>query len=65
MDSTKFFEVIDDRGRWAASYAKELDYKMLNQPSALETAKITARHCRGEVVKVDYENQREVIWPVV
>ena len=58
-----FYEVIDKKGRFMGAYSKKFDNKINVGMTALNMAKTNAQSCNGEIFSVDFEGNRQLVWP--
>ena len=63
MNNINFFEVISANGKFMGAYSREFDFNISIGIGALEMAKINAKQSGGSIYSVDFDGERELIWP--
>lgn len=60
-----FYEVIDNKNRWAGNYSAKFDGEINVGCSGFQMARINARDYGGKVLAVSQDGLREVVWPKI
>lgn len=63
MNKINYYEVLDQRERFMGIYSTKFDSEISLGISALGMAQINARQSGGKVYSVNFDEERELVWP--
>jgi hypothetical protein len=63
MNNINFYEVINSKGKWMGSYSKQFDFQINVGASALAMAQMNAKRNEGKIYAVDFDGNRELVYP--